>query len=90
MKNCILEATPDDYDTYNKNKKKRIRKKIKDSAVKEFSKIMYKSVLTILKEEKEQNKQRSIDFDIQRQNDKKEREKELLKFIQLLELELLI
>lgn len=80
LKNCILEATPSDYDTYNKNKKKRIRKKIKDAAVKDFSKIMYKSVLTILKEEKEQNKQRSIDFDIQRQNDKKEREKELLKF----------
>lgn len=80
LKNCILEATPSDYDTYNKNKKKRIRKRIKDAAVKDFSKIMYKSVLTILKEEKEQNKQRSIDFDIQRQNDKKEREKELLKF----------
>ena len=80
LKNCIREATPNDYDTYNKNKKKRIRKKIKDAAVKEFSKIMYTSVLTILKEEKEQNKQRSIDFDIQRQNDKNEREKELLKF----------
>jgi len=80
LKKCIHEITPVDYNTYNKSKKKRIRKRIKENAVKEFSRIMYDSVLTILKEEKEQNKQRSIDFDIQRQNDKKKCEKELLTF----------
>jgi serine/threonine protein kinase len=78
LKDCIVESTPTDYNEYNKNKKKRIRKKIKEKSIEQFSKIMYDKVLIILKEEKKNNEKRNLEFKMKQKND--ERQKELLQF----------